>query len=103
MAGLLRGPAPPTAVVAASDLQAVAALEVAREAGARVPEDLAVIGFDDTELADIVGLTTVRQSLERSGAEGTDVLLAALAGDPDALEGRVALALPLEVVERRTS
>ena len=31
------------------------------------------------------------------------MLLAALAGDPDALKGRVALALPLEVVERRTS
>ena len=103
VAGLLRGPAPPTAVFAASDLQAVGALEAAREAGARVPEDLAVIGFDDTELADIVGLTTVRQSLERSGAEGTGLLLAALAGDLDALEGRVALGLPLEVVERRTS
>src|SRR3954447_15420037 len=58
---------PPTAVFAASDMQAVGVIEAAAAAGLRVPHDVAVIGFDDIELAAVVGLTTGRQPLRPSG------------------------------------
>jgi DNA-binding LacI/PurR family transcriptional regulator len=60
---LLGGEEPPTAVFAASDLQAFGVLEAAESLGLRVPEDVAVIGFDDIEMAAPMGLTTVRQPL----------------------------------------
>ena len=41
-----------------------------RDLGLRVPEDLAVIGFDDIEVAAMLGLSTVRQPLRESGAQG---------------------------------
>src|SRR5919202_316783 len=60
---------PPTAVFAASDLMAAGALRAAHEAGVRVPEDLAVVGFDDIALAELIqpALTTVRQDMHKLG------------------------------------
>lgn len=66
---------PPTAIFAASDTQALGVLEAARELGLRVPQDLSVIGYDDVEFADYVGLTTVRQRLFESGQVGLQLLL----------------------------
>ena len=96
---LARGPRP-TAIVAASDMQAVGVLEAARELGLRVPEQLSVIGYDDVEVAEIVGLTTMRQPLFRSGQRGIELLLQALSGrevEP------VREVLPVELVVRRTT
>ena len=64
---LLRCRDPPTAIFAASDVQAMGVLQAARAAGLRVPEDLAVIGFDDIDVAEVLGLTTVRQPLRETG------------------------------------
>ena len=72
-------PEPPTAVVAASDLQALGVLEAARLAGMAVPRDLSVTGYDDIHLAAYSGLTTVRQPLEPSGQRGSEILTGALA------------------------
>jgi len=58
----------PTAVIAATDELALDAIEAAREAGMRVPEDLSVVGFDDVPAAAPAGLTTVRQPLFEKGA-----------------------------------
>ena len=60
----------PTAIFAACDATASAVLEVARKLGLAVPNDLSVIGFDDTELAthSTPPLTTVHQSLDTMGA-----------------------------------
>jgi DNA-binding LacI/PurR family transcriptional regulator len=66
---------PPTAIFAASDTQALGVVAAARELGLRVPEDLSVIGYDDIEAADYVGLTTVRQQLFESGRRGAEILL----------------------------
>jgi DNA-binding LacI/PurR family transcriptional regulator len=89
---------PPTAVFAASDVQAFGVLDAAARCGLTVPDDLSVIGFDDIELAAAIGLTTVRQPLRESGRIGARLLLDALDGD-DGVIG----ALPgLIVVERRT-
>jgi len=68
---------PPTAIFAASDLMAAGVLAGAREAGLRVPDDLAVIGFDDISLASLIqpSLTTVRQNMTAIGAATADGLL----------------------------
>ena len=89
----------PTAVFAASDVQAVGVLEAAEACGLRVPEDLAVIGFDDIEIAAVAGLSTVRQPLRESGRLGAAILLAEI----DGVERRSEELPPLVVVERRTT
>ena len=66
----------PTAIFAASDTQALGVIAAARELGLHVPDDLSVIGYDDIEAADYVGLTTVRQQLFESGRRGAEILLA---------------------------
>jgi DNA-binding LacI/PurR family transcriptional regulator len=89
---------PPTAIFAGSDLQAVGVLEAAEAAGVDVPDDLSVIGFDDVELARYVGLTTVAQPLESSGAQGARLLMEAIGGAP-----RRTSRLDLRVVRRATT
>jgi len=66
----------PSAIVAASDTQALGVIAAAGELGLRVPDDLSVIGYDDIEAADYVGLTTVGQQLFESGRRGAEILLA---------------------------
>lgn len=70
------------AVFAASDPMAVQAVRVLRAAGRRVPEDVAVVGFDDTDLARHADppLTTVHQPIDRMGQEMARLLLAQLNG-----------------------
>jgi DNA-binding LacI/PurR family transcriptional regulator len=65
----------PTAILAASDTQALGVIAAARELGLHVPDDLSVVGYDDVEAADYVGLTTVRQQLFDSGLRGAQLLL----------------------------
>lgn len=73
------------AVFCANDLMAVGALQALREAGRRVPEDVAVVGFEDAPIARSAHppLTTVHQSSEEMGREMVALLLATMA-DPDA-------------------
>ncbi|WP_053227233.1 LacI family DNA-binding transcriptional regulator [Solirubrobacter soli] len=97
---LLSLPEPPTAIFAPSDLQAIGVLKAAERMGMRVPEELAVIGFDDVDLAEIVGLTTIRQPLREGGALAADLLLAAIEGGARA---PVETRQTLTVVERRTT
>ena len=66
----------PSAIFAASDTQALGVLAATHEAGLNVPDDVSVIGYDDIEAADYVGLTTVRQQLFESGRRGAEILLA---------------------------
>jgi DNA-binding LacI/PurR family transcriptional regulator len=89
----------PTAIFAASDVQAFGVLDAAARAGLTVPDDLSVIGFDDIELAAAIGLTTVRQPLRESGRAGAQLLLAAISGNG---VGPRAPLPELVVVRRRT-
>ncbi|WP_370949996.1 LacI family DNA-binding transcriptional regulator [Amycolatopsis sp. cg5] len=72
------------AVFAHNDVMAVAAMQVLRGAGRRIPEDVAVIGFDDLPLAAQADppLTAVRQPVREMGAAAARALLAHLAGTP---------------------
>lgn len=72
---LLKLPQRPTAVFAASDTQAMGALQAAADWGLNVPQDLSVIGYDDIEVAEYLGLTTIRQLLFESGQRGVELLL----------------------------
>ena len=64
--GLLSGPDPVTAIIAANDTVALGVLEAAKRHGVDVPGRLSVIGFDDIPLAgsSLIGLTTIRQPVE---------------------------------------
>jgi len=66
---------PITAVFVASDIQAICVLEAAREEGLRVPEDIAVVSFDDIELAAQASLTTMRQPMYEMGSLAVDWLV----------------------------
>jgi LacI family transcriptional regulator len=75
-------------------------LKTARERGVSVPDQLAVIGFDDLEMADYIGLTTVRQPLQESGRVAVELLLARLADQSRPVQH---VRLPLTVIERHTA
>ena len=72
------------AVFVASDVMALGALSALRRAGRRVPEDVAIGGFDDSSaaLAARPALTTIRQPLTRISSEMVRLLLAAIDGEP---------------------
>jgi len=102
MERLLAVDSPPTAVFLTSDTQALGALQTIRESGRRVPDDMAVVGYDDIEVAQYVGLSTVRQPMFQMGREGVRLLLAAL-NDGAAEAGRTKVSLPVELIVRGTS
>ncbi len=97
---LLRISSPPTAIFAATDFQALGVLKAARQLGVHVPEQLAVIGFDDLDLAEYVDLTTVRQYLDESGRLAIEILLSRIA-DPSRPAQHIHI--PLDIVERATA
>lgn len=91
----------PTAVFAANDLSAIHLMEVARELGLRVPEDLSVVGFDNIpeSWSSVPPLTTVAQPLHRMGAEALRMLLALLEGGSPEPHRR----LPTSLVRRAST
>ncbi len=97
---LLDMPNPPTAVFAATDYQALGVLKAARQLGVKVPEQLAVIGFDDLDMADYEELTTIRQHLDESGRIAIEILLSHIADHSRPVQH---ITLPLTVIERLTA
>jgi len=90
----------PTAIIAASDTQALGVLEAARDRGIAVPDELSVVGYDDIEIAEYLDLTTVRQPLFESGWHGTHRLLTVIdEGEPDMFREQ----LHVELVVRGTT
>lgn len=68
---------PPTAIFAYNDLLAIGAIQAARERHLSIPDDLSIVGFDDTILAKIVDppLTTIRQPIQEMGRQIIDLLV----------------------------
>jgi len=99
MSRLLELPEPPTAVFAAADLMAVGALAAIGRSGRRVPDDVALVGFDDILLAGLTqpALTTLRQDKQGLGAAAGEALVALMEEDGDA---QAAITLPVELVVR---
>lgn len=88
------------AIVAANDWMALGAIKALEAHGIRVPEDVAVVGFDDVEQAryELPSLTTILQPTEQLGAQGVKAILSSLNGDPTKSPFR----LPTELVLRRS-
>lgn len=85
MQRILARPGPrPTAVLAQNDDMAVGAITVARDAGLATPDDLSVVGFDDSDISRLImpKLTTVRQPVFDMAVSATEGLLKLLAGEP---------------------
>lgn len=93
-------PRPPTAIFAASDIQAVGIMKLARQAHLRIPEDLAIVGFDDIDLAEFIDLTTIRQHLDESGRLAAEILLSKMADPSRSLQH---IDLPLALIERQSA
>ena len=75
MQQLLRLKRRPDAVFACNDSAALAALQVCRDAGLRVPQDVAIVGFDDLPAAAAAGLSTLRVDAEALGRTGVELLV----------------------------
>ena len=99
MRALLALPEPPTAVFAAADLMAVGAMKAARDAGLGIPADLAVVGFDDIQLASLVdpALTTIHQDKVGLGQAAARALVEQIES-PEMTPA--ALTLPVELIIR---
>ncbi|HEX6699435.1 MAG TPA: substrate-binding domain-containing protein, partial [Gaiellaceae bacterium] len=99
---LLALPTRPTAIVAASDLMALAALQAIRDAGLEPGRDVAVVGFDDLEAAALAHppLTTIRQDRRELGTVAAARAIE-LIEEPDAAPP--ATILPVELVVRASS
>jgi LacI family transcriptional regulator len=99
MQALLALPEPPTAVFAAADLMAVGAMKAARDAGLDVPADLAVVGFDDIQLASLLhpALTTIHQDKVGLGQAAARAILEQIE-NPEMTPA--ALTLPVELIIR---
>jgi LacI family transcriptional regulator len=70
-------PTKPDAIFAASDIMAIGGMRAAREAGLRIPDDIAFIGFDDLPIATLsdIKLTTVRQPVPQFGFKAVEILM----------------------------
>jgi DNA-binding LacI/PurR family transcriptional regulator len=92
----------PTAVVAANDLIAVGAMGVFEAHGLRVPGDISVVGYDDSQIArlDLVQLTSICQGVDLFGSAAIELLVKRI-DDPDT--PRVVERIETTLVERRTT
>jgi LacI family transcriptional regulator len=90
----------PSAIFAASDIQALSVMKVARQLNLKIPDDVAIIGFDDIDMADYVDLTTVRQHLDESGRLSAEMVLGRIAEPARATQH---IYLPLNLIERQTT
>ncbi|PYZ97022.1 LacI family transcriptional regulator [Alteribacter lacisalsi] len=92
----------PTAVFAGGDEVAAGIILEAKEAGLRIPEDLAVIGFDDQPLAELLDpkLTTIRQPVKQMGEEALENMITALNSGSVKNADRI---LSAELVVRQTT
>ncbi|GIU55890.1 LacI family DNA-binding transcriptional regulator [Arthrobacter sp. NicSoilC12] len=90
----------PTAIFCASDEMAMGVIFEANKAGVRVPEDLSVIGIDDHDFAEAMGLTTVGQRPDQQAELGTKMLLDELDGISGSVQSAVA---PHRLIIRTTT
>jgi LacI family transcriptional regulator len=98
---LMAGPTPPTAVFCANDTVAIGALNTALRLGMAVPDDVTVVGFDDTEMAGwpAFALTTVAVPMPAMARRAAEVLLARMSGE---LDGPVQETFETRLVARHT-
>jgi len=88
---------PPTAVFAASDVQAYGAWSYARDNGIRVPRDVSIVGYDNLKLSRFLNLTSIDQNMHDVGRRAAELLASRMKdGSPARLDEK----LPLSLVAR---
>jgi DNA-binding LacI/PurR family transcriptional regulator len=97
---LLRRPGDLDAVLIASDIMTAGALEILDRRGVRVPDDVALVGFDDGEVAHGRNLTVVAQPVDELGATAAELMLRVIADGPEAVDP---VCLPMQLVVRSSS
>lgn len=97
---LLQQPDPPSAIFAASDTQAIGALDAAKVLHIPVPEQLSVIGYDGIRDAEYLNLTTISQPLFNSGVIGTKILINTIQTGRLKPQNHM---LPIQLVDRKTT
>jgi LacI family transcriptional regulator len=101
MISFLKEPSPPTAVFCANDMMALGAIDACKEKGVKVPQNIAVVGFDDMWIASLktVQLTTVRQPRYQMGAKAVDFMIERIQGERGEIKR---VMLPTKLVIRQT-
>ena len=92
---------PVTAAFAMSDVQAIGACKAARDAGRQIPEDIAIVGYDDIKTSYYIGLSTVDQKMHWVGEEATELLLERMQGKQN--EPPISRRIEPELVARGSS
>lgn len=90
----------PTAIFAASDNLAMQVLKIARNKGCQIPDDLALIGFDNIDFSEYLDLTTINQSLDDSGKLAAEQLIAQISDPSRPVQNNI---LQLQIIERGTT
>jgi DNA-binding LacI/PurR family transcriptional regulator len=89
----------PSALFVASDVQALGVMRAAKESGLHIPQDLALVGFDDIEFAKFVGLTTMHQPIPEMGRLAVERLIERIQTDS---EGGFYQEMQAELIVRET-
>ena len=90
-----------TAVFASSDVQAIGAWKAITDSGRRVPEDIALVGYDDIKTSRYIGLSSVDQRMQDIGRAATELLLSRLSGENT--DEPVAILITPTLMVRRSS
>lgn len=93
----------PSALFAGNDLVAIGAMQAIKSAGLRIPEDVAVVGFDDIRVAKLISpsLTTIRQAQDEIGKRAASLMIERLQRE-DRFDGRV-IEMPFELIIRESA
>jgi LacI family transcriptional regulator len=91
---------PPNAIFTSSDELALQVLKIAKSLGIKIPQDLALIGFDNIEMASYLELTTISQSLYKSGEVASERIIALIADPNRPAENSF---IRLQLIERSTT
>lgn len=102
MKRILCGSFKPTAIFCANDIIAIGAIRAIKEKGLRIPNDIAVVGFDDIEAAALItpSLTTIRSPLENIGAKAIELLVSDIKNNKKAIEE---ISLKTKLIVRESS
>ena len=90
----------PDGIFCSSDVIAARLIRIALTKGISVPRQIRVIGFDNIDIAEYIGLTSVNQNLEESGRMAARLILMRI---KDRERGSVVMKVPLSVIERETT